>query len=65
MQFMLMHNETPEDFARRNDPVQAGEYWGGWTAFIGAMAQAGVIVRATVCKGHTRPLQFASVTANA
>jgi hypothetical protein len=44
MQYMLMLNETAEDFAKRNDPEQAAAYWGGWTAFIGAMAQAGVIV---------------------
>lgn len=45
MQFMLILNETPEDFARRNDPAQANDYWGGWMAFIGAMGQAGVIVK--------------------
>jgi hypothetical protein len=45
MQFMLILNETPEDFARRADPGEAGAYWGGWNAFIGAMAQAGVIVK--------------------
>lgn len=44
MQFMLILNETSEDFARRNNPAEAGEYWGGWTAFIGAMAQSGIIV---------------------
>jgi hypothetical protein len=45
MQFMLILNETAEDFAQRNSPAQAQEYWGGWNAFIGAMAKAGVIVR--------------------
>jgi hypothetical protein len=45
MQFMLMLNETAEDFAQRNDPEQAQSYWGAWNAFIGAMAQAGVIVK--------------------
>ncbi len=51
MQYMLILNETAEDFARRNDPAQAGEYWGGWTAFIGAMAQAGVIVKGDGLQG--------------
>jgi hypothetical protein len=51
MQFMLILNETPEDFARRADPAQAGGYWGGWTAFIGAMAQAGVIVKGDGLQG--------------
>ena len=45
MQFMLILNETAEDFAQRNSPAQAQEYWGGWNAFIGAMAKAGVIVK--------------------
>ncbi len=40
-----------EDFARRTDPAQAGDYWGGWTAFIGAMAQAGVIVKGDGLQG--------------
>ena len=45
MQYMLLLNETQSEFARRNDPEQAPGYWGGWNAFIGAMAQAGVIVK--------------------
>jgi hypothetical protein len=54
MQFMLILNETPEEFARRADPVEAGAYWGGWNAFIGAMAQAGVIVKGDGLQGpHT------------
>ena len=53
MQYMLLLNETPEDFAKRNDPTGAGEYWGGWNAFIGAMAQAGVIVKGDGLQGPT------------
>lgn len=54
MQFMLILNETAEDFARRADPSQAGDYWGGWNAFIGAMAEAGVIVKGDGLQGpHT------------
>ena len=45
MHYMLLLNETAEDFAKRNDPDQSGPYWGGWNAFIGAMAQAGIIVK--------------------
>ncbi|MDP4301112.1 YciI family protein [Leptothrix discophora] len=45
MQYMLLLNEPASEFARRHDPEQAGAYWGGWNAFIGAMAQAGVIVK--------------------
>lgn len=54
MQFMLILNETETEFAKRNDPLQAGAYWGGWNAFIGAMAQAGVIVKGDGLQGpHT------------
>ena len=45
MQFMLLLNEPESEFAKREDPAEAGAYWGGWNAFIGAMAQAGIIVR--------------------
>jgi hypothetical protein len=44
MQYMLIFTEPATEFARRNDPAEAGAYWGGWNAYIGAMAQAGIIV---------------------
>lgn len=44
MQYMLMFYEAAEDFAKRTDPNQAEAYWGGWNAFIGAMAQSGIVV---------------------
>ncbi len=45
MQFMLMLNEPEGDFAKRTHPDEAASYWGAWNAFIGAMAQAGIIVK--------------------
>jgi hypothetical protein len=51
MQYMLMLNETAAEFARRTDPVETQAYWGGWNAFIGAMAQAGVIVKGDGLQG--------------
>lgn len=45
MQYMLILNETAEEFAKREDPELASGYWGGWNAFINAMAAAGVIVK--------------------
>ncbi len=51
MQYMLLLNEPESEFAKRNDPAQAGEYWGGWNAFIGAMAQAGIIVKGDGLQG--------------
>jgi len=40
MQFMLILNETSEDFARSADPESSADYGGGRNAFIGATAQA-------------------------
>ncbi len=44
MQFMLMFAEPAETFVTRDDPAQAGAYWGAWTAYIAALGQAGIIV---------------------
>lgn len=45
MHYILLLNETEGDFAKRNDPAETGVYWGGWNTFIGAMAEAGIIVK--------------------
>lgn len=44
MEFMLMYQETAEDFARRADPKAAPAYWAAWNAYIGALTGAGVVV---------------------
>jgi hypothetical protein len=44
MQYMLAFTETANDFAARTDPHRAGPYWGAWTAYIGALSAAGVVV---------------------
>ena len=51
MQYMLILNETADDFAARNDPARTDSYWGGWNAYIGALAQAGVIVNGDGLQG--------------
>lgn len=54
MHYMLLLTEPETEFAKRNDPDQAGAYWGGWNAYIGALAQAGVIVKGDGLQGpHT------------
>lgn len=45
MQFMILLNESPAELAKRAHPEHSKTYWGGWNAFIGAMTQAGVIVK--------------------
>jgi hypothetical protein len=44
MQYMLILNETEEDVAKHMGGEGSEEYWGGWNAYIGAMAQAGIVV---------------------
>jgi hypothetical protein len=44
MQFMLIHKEIASEIAKRSDPESAPAYWGAWSAYIGAMAQAGIVV---------------------
>ncbi len=44
MQYMLIFSDPMSEFDKRNDPALAPEYWGAWTAYIGALAGAGVIV---------------------
>ncbi len=51
MKYMLILNETADDLARRTDPSTTGAYWGGWNAFIGAMAQAGIIEKGDGLQG--------------
>lgn len=51
MQYMMMFHETQDDFSKRTDPAQGAEYWGGWSAFIGAMKQAGIVVNGDGLQG--------------
>lgn len=51
MQYILMLNETKSEFDKRTDASSSQEYWGGWNAFIGAMAQAGIIVKGDGLQG--------------
>lgn len=51
MQYMLIMNETAEDFAKRTDHQAADAYWSGWGAFIAAMAQSGIVVNGDGLQG--------------
>ena len=44
MQYMLTYTEPASEFEKREDPVASGPYWGAWTAYMGAIAQAGIMV---------------------
>jgi hypothetical protein len=45
MQFMLIYKETSADHEQRANPATAPAYWGAWNAYMGAMAQAGVMLQ--------------------
>ncbi len=54
MQFILMYYEVEADHAERHDPAAADGYWAAWTAYMGAMAGAGLIVNGDALQGpHT------------
>jgi hypothetical protein len=44
MHYMLQFYENPEERGKHNDPAQVEAYFGGWNAFIGALAQSGAMV---------------------
>ncbi len=44
MQYMLILTEPESEIAKRNDPAHAADYWGGWSAYIQALQQAGIVV---------------------
>lgn len=48
MQYMLIFQEPASEFSKRQDPAHAGQYWGAWNAYIGAMHGAGIVVGGNV-----------------
>ena len=44
MHYMLLFNETAAEQGKRKDPAKAGAYWGGWTAYMGAINQSGTMI---------------------
>ena len=46
MQYMLMFYENEAEVAAQRDQAgRAGPYWGAWNAYIGALYEAGVVLR--------------------
>ncbi|UUZ81928.1 YciI family protein [Paenibacillus sp. P26] len=44
MHFTLMFYESPEDFAARKDPAKQQEYLAGWSHYVNALRESGVVV---------------------
>ncbi len=43
MHYTLLMTESEDDFAARTDPARADAYWGGWTAYVAAIYEAGIV----------------------
>lgn len=46
MQYLILANETADDFAARTDPSRTDAYWASWSGYIAALADSGVLVSA-------------------
>lgn len=44
MKYMLQFREVAEEWGKHNDPSKHEAYFGSWGAFIGEIAQSGVMV---------------------
>jgi hypothetical protein len=43
MEYMLMFYESADELARRDDPARVGDYWGAWSAYVGAIGASGLM----------------------
>ena len=46
MQFLMTFNKPASEFAKRESAEDAPAYWGAWTAYMGSIAQAGIMISA-------------------
>lgn len=46
MQYLIIATETDADFAKRDDPAHAGEYWAAWSGYIDALEKSGIMTGA-------------------
>jgi hypothetical protein len=44
MKYLLLFNETPANFATREQPERAEEYWGAWSAYCDSLIASGIMV---------------------
>lgn len=44
MKYMMQFRETAKEWGKHKDPAQREAYFGNWGAFIGELAQSGVMV---------------------
>jgi len=43
VEYLIMAVETPDDFAARDDPERAPDYWASWSGYLDALRAAGVV----------------------
>ena len=44
MQYMLVMTEPAAEIAKRDNPAEAPAYWGAWSAYVGAIANSGIMI---------------------
>jgi hypothetical protein len=43
MQYAILANEVPADFAARTDPDAAEAYWASWAGYVTALRESGIM----------------------
>ncbi|WP_100814631.1 YciI family protein [Microbacterium lacus] len=43
MQYAILAQESPADFAARTDPALAADYWASWAGYVAALRESGIM----------------------
>lgn len=43
MQYAILAQEAPADFAARSDAAAAAEYWASWAGYVAALRESGIL----------------------
>ena len=43
MQYAILAQEAPEDFASRTDPAESETYWASWAGYVAALRESGIM----------------------
>ena len=43
MQYAILAQEAPGDFAARTDPAAAEDYWASWAGYVAALRESGIM----------------------
>lgn len=46
MQYAILAQESPADYAARTDPATAESYWASWAGYVAALRESGIMTAA-------------------